>query len=219
MTTRTTNPAILPLIRERWSPRSFDASAMRQADLEVLLEAAGLAPSAYNIQPWTFLYAHRDDANWSYAARLGIPLQLSVLTALGDYDADVSATMVIPGSHRWPIEQPIDAAEARPVELRPGSSLVYLGSLVHGGGWNRTADRWRKALYIGFLVGWLTPEEAVARSVTPEVAARLPERARALLAWASMRGNASSSGPEAALHLWQLDAADAAATDGLFQNR
>ena len=64
MTTRTTNPAILPLIRERWSPRSFDASAMPQADLEVLLEAAGLAPSAYNIQPWTFLYAHRDDANW-----------------------------------------------------------------------------------------------------------------------------------------------------------
>ena len=64
MTTRTTNPAILPLIRDRWSPRSFDASAMPQADLEVLLEAAGLAPSAYNIQPWTFLYAHRDDANW-----------------------------------------------------------------------------------------------------------------------------------------------------------
>lgn len=64
MTTRTTNPAILPLIRERWSPRSFDASAMPQADLEVLLEAAGLAPSAYNMQPWTFLYAHRGDENW-----------------------------------------------------------------------------------------------------------------------------------------------------------
>lgn len=64
MTARTTNPAILPLIRERWSPRSFDANAMPQADLEVLLEAAGLAPSAYNIQPWTFLYAHREDANW-----------------------------------------------------------------------------------------------------------------------------------------------------------
>lgn len=64
MTTRTTNPAILSLIRQRWSPRSFDASPMPQADLEVLLEAAGLAPSAYNIQPWTFLYAHREDANW-----------------------------------------------------------------------------------------------------------------------------------------------------------
>ncbi len=162
---------------------------------------------------------HRDDANWSHAARLGIPLQVSVLTALGDYDAEVGATMVIPGSHRVPLDHPIDPASAQPVELQPGSSLVYVGGLVHGGGWNRTADRWRKALYIGFLVGWLTPEEAVARSITPEVAARLPQRARQLLGWASLRGNGASEGPEAALQLWQLDAADAAATDGLFENR
>jgi len=64
MTDRTTNPAILPHIRERWSPRSFDQSSIPQGDLEIILEAAGLAPSAYNIQPWTFLYAHRGDANW-----------------------------------------------------------------------------------------------------------------------------------------------------------
>jgi len=162
---------------------------------------------------------HRDDVNWSQAARLGIPLQVSVLTALGDYDADVGATMVVPGSHRWPLDRPIDPALARPVELEPGSSLVYVGSLVHGGGWNRTADRWRKALYIGFLVGWLTPEEAVARSVTPEVAATLPQRARQLLGWASLRGNTAGEGPEAALQLWQLDAADSAVGTGLFENR
>ena len=162
---------------------------------------------------------HRDDVNWARAASLGIPLQVSVLTALGDYDADVGATMVVPGSHRWPLDQPVDPSLARPVELQPGSSLIYLGSLVHGGGWNRTADRWRKALYIGYLVGWLTPEEAVARSITAEVAERLPQRARQLLGWASLRGNGASEGPEAALQLWQLDAADAAAVDGLFENR
>lgn len=64
MTTRTANPKVLPLIAERWSPRSFDGSAIPQEDLEAIIEAAGLAPSAYNIQPWTFLYAHRGDANW-----------------------------------------------------------------------------------------------------------------------------------------------------------
>lgn len=64
MTTRTADPRVLPLIVERWSPRSFDGSAMPQDDLEVILQAAGLAPSAYNIQPWTFLYAHRGDENW-----------------------------------------------------------------------------------------------------------------------------------------------------------
>ena len=62
MSARTANPRVLPLIVERWSPRAFDASALPQADLDVIFEAAGLAPSAFNYQPWRFLYAHRADA-------------------------------------------------------------------------------------------------------------------------------------------------------------
>ena len=61
MTTRTADPRVLPIIVERWSPRAFDASDLPQADLDVILEAASLAPSAYNYQPWRFLYAHRAD--------------------------------------------------------------------------------------------------------------------------------------------------------------
>jgi nitroreductase len=64
MTTRNPSPAILPVIAERWSPRAFDGSAVPLADLEVILEAAGLAPSAFNYQPWTFLYAIKGDAHW-----------------------------------------------------------------------------------------------------------------------------------------------------------
>jgi nitroreductase len=52
---------VLPLIRDRWSPRSFDGSDMPQEDLEVILEAAGWAASAFNHQPWRFVYAHRSD--------------------------------------------------------------------------------------------------------------------------------------------------------------
>ena len=63
--TRTAHPRILPAIVERWSPRSFDGQPMPQADLEVILEAAGLAPSAYNVQPWRFLYAHRDTPDFA----------------------------------------------------------------------------------------------------------------------------------------------------------
>lgn len=162
---------------------------------------------------------HRDDLNWSDAARLGIDLQISVLTAVGDYDAEAGATMVIPGSHELPLDQPIDAALARPVELDPGDALVYLGSLVHGGGHNRTNDRWRKGVYCSYLLGWLTPEEASARSLTPEVAATLPERARQLLGWSSLRGTTAADGAAAALKLWQLDDADLARHDGLFVQR
>jgi nitroreductase len=64
MTTRQADPRIVPLFVERWSPRAYDESAMPQADLDTILEAATWAPSAYNHQPWRFLYAHRGDANW-----------------------------------------------------------------------------------------------------------------------------------------------------------
>ncbi|GGC24851.1 NAD(P)H-flavin oxidoreductase [Novosphingobium marinum] len=58
------DPRVEKLIVERWSPRSYDESPMPQEDLEVIFEAAGWAPSAFNVQPWTFLYAHRGDENW-----------------------------------------------------------------------------------------------------------------------------------------------------------
>jgi nitroreductase len=64
MTGRTAHPKVEKLLLERWSPRAFDGSEMPQEDLDVILEAAGWAPSAYNVQPWTFLYARRGDANW-----------------------------------------------------------------------------------------------------------------------------------------------------------
>lgn len=163
---------------------------------------------------------HRDDLNWHDAARLGIDLQISVLTAVGDYDADAGATMVIPGSHAWPLDAPVDPADARPVELGVGDALVYLGSLVHGGGHNRTADRWRKGVYCSYLLGWLTPEEATSRSITPELAATLPQRARELLGWSSLHGTPSSAdGAAAALKLWQLDDADLERHGGLFTHR
>ena len=61
---RTASPKIEKLIVERWSPRAFDGSEVSQEDLDAILEAAGWAPSAYNVQPWTFLYAKKGDANW-----------------------------------------------------------------------------------------------------------------------------------------------------------
>jgi nitroreductase len=64
MTARTAHPRVEKLFVDRWSPRAFDESGIPQEDLEVIFEAAGWAPSAYNVQPWTFLYAKRGDAHW-----------------------------------------------------------------------------------------------------------------------------------------------------------
>lgn len=77
MTTRQANSRIHQLLVDRWSPRSFDGSEMPQADLDIIFEAAGWAPSAFNYQPWRFLYAKRGDANWERFLSLLIPFNAS----------------------------------------------------------------------------------------------------------------------------------------------
>jgi len=56
-----TSAPITELIRDRWSPRSFDqAHEISDQDLSSILEAARWAPSANNGQPWRFSVAKRD---------------------------------------------------------------------------------------------------------------------------------------------------------------
>ena len=43
-----------PLFTRRWSPRAFTGEAIPEATLFNLFEAARLAPSSYNSQPWRF---------------------------------------------------------------------------------------------------------------------------------------------------------------------
>ena len=52
---------VLDLIKERFSPYEFTDKAISQEDLNTLFEAAGKAASAFNEQPWRFIYALRED--------------------------------------------------------------------------------------------------------------------------------------------------------------
>ncbi|MEM7318887.1 MAG: nitroreductase family protein [Pseudomonadota bacterium] len=63
-TARTADHPIEPLFLKRWSSRAYDAAPMPHKDLLTVLEAGRWAPSAFNIQPWRFLYAHRTDTHW-----------------------------------------------------------------------------------------------------------------------------------------------------------
>ncbi|QID18472.1 nitroreductase [Nitrogeniibacter mangrovi] len=56
---------VASIFLRRWSPRAFDASSLPASDLHILLEAARWAPSAYNIQPWRFIHARREDGCWA----------------------------------------------------------------------------------------------------------------------------------------------------------
>lgn len=64
MTDRTPDHPVADLFIDRWSPRAFDRSQLPEADLMTVLEAARWAPSAFNVQPWRFVYARRGDAAW-----------------------------------------------------------------------------------------------------------------------------------------------------------
>ncbi|MCU0227491.1 MAG: nitroreductase family protein [Bryobacterales bacterium] len=52
---------ILPVIRDRWSPRAFSAKLVTNDLLRKLLEAARWAASSYNEQPWRFLVATKQN--------------------------------------------------------------------------------------------------------------------------------------------------------------
>jgi nitroreductase len=73
MNERKADHPVDPWFLNRWSPRAFSQSEMPEADLLVMFEAARWAPSAFNSQPWRFLYARRGDPDWALFLDLLIP--------------------------------------------------------------------------------------------------------------------------------------------------
>jgi nitroreductase len=62
-----------PMFLQRWSPRAFTGEAMPYDVLMSLFEAAHWAPSAFNGQPWRFVYAHRGTPDWDRLFDVLIP--------------------------------------------------------------------------------------------------------------------------------------------------
>ena len=58
---------------ERWSPRAFEPVDIPDRHLHTLFEAARWAPSAFNSQPWRFIWSRRGDENWDRFLSLLIP--------------------------------------------------------------------------------------------------------------------------------------------------
>lgn len=77
ITDRNPTHPVYPLFIERWSPRAFLPTTLPHSDLLTMLEAARWAPSAYNIQPWRFLYSIRGDQHWSTFLSLLDPFNAS----------------------------------------------------------------------------------------------------------------------------------------------
>lgn len=74
---RSTEHRIDPDMLARWSPRAFTDEAIPEADLLTILEAGRWAPSAFNVQPWHFIYARRDTEHWQSLLGLLAPFNQS----------------------------------------------------------------------------------------------------------------------------------------------
>jgi nitroreductase len=55
---------VLPVIHNRWSPRSFSDREVSPADLAKVFEAARWAASSFNEQPWRFLVGTRNSITY-----------------------------------------------------------------------------------------------------------------------------------------------------------
>ena len=129
---------------------------------------------------------HRDDGMYPFQHPNPRECIVTTLWALSDFTDENGATRMILNSHRWDDRRQPTQEETIPVAMTRGSVSIYLGSVYHGGGANRSAAE-RTGLYIGYCLGWLRQEENQYLAVPPDVARTLPERLQALLGYAVHR--------------------------------
>ncbi|MEU7041712.1 phytanoyl-CoA dioxygenase family protein [Streptomyces varsoviensis] len=131
-------------------------------------------------------WPHRDDEGWDVYLPCGHPeLQVASVLALRDFTAGNGATLVVPGSHRWPDRaRTATDAELVPAEMSAGSAVIYLGSTLHAGGANSTTDQWRRGMQVSYALGWLRTEENHFLTTPPDIARTLPRRSQELLGYA-----------------------------------
>jgi nitroreductase len=100
---RTADYAIDPLILERWSPRAFDRSPLDKHLLFTLFEAARWAPSAYNAQPWRFVYALRDTPQWQELLATLLPFNQAWAQHASALVYILSDTLFVPPGQTEPV--------------------------------------------------------------------------------------------------------------------
>lgn len=107
---------------------------------------------------------------------------VSAIWAIDEFTAENGATEVIPGSHRWGPELPEDDdPRIVPVTMPAGSVVVFLGTLWHRGGANRS-DRPRLAITPQYCEPWARQQEQMMVSIGP-AAAQFSDRIRSMLGY------------------------------------
>jgi ectoine hydroxylase-related dioxygenase (phytanoyl-CoA dioxygenase family) len=166
--------------------RAFDGPVIDPLVLGVLDRVLGhcqlSAPTGIEIGPGEVAQVlHHDDAIYPLP-RPHDEVVLNTMWALDDFTEANGATRIIPGSHRWVLQQPDAETPTVAAEMPAGSVLFYLGSVWHGGGAN-TTGRARLGVILEYVASWLRPQENHFLAVPGDVVRQLPERLQELLGY------------------------------------
>ena len=146
-----------------------------------LTQALALHPGAPPQLP------HRDQDMWRGA--IGETEYLvNVMWPFTPYTRKNGATLVWPDSHGKRALDPDPPPGEFPVELEPGSALLFLGSTLHGAGGN-ASDKVRRGAIVSYCLGWLKPYENQWLAYPPEVARDFDPELAALVGYQQHRPN------------------------------
>ncbi|MBB3941294.1 ectoine hydroxylase-related dioxygenase (phytanoyl-CoA dioxygenase family) [Novosphingobium fluoreni] len=143
---------------------------------------------AIEIHPGALAQApHRDQDMWG-GPKGTIEYLVNVMWPLAPFARENGGTRLWPGSHVDPDLIDVDDADAIVPRLMPGDALLLLGSTLHGGGGNRTANP-RRGIVISYCLGWLKPFELQWLVYPPAVARQFPPELASLVGYALHRPN------------------------------
>ena len=125
---------------------------------------------------------HRDRGVWGGYIPRTIETQFSTVWAVDDFTKENGATRLVPGSHKWDKDREPLPEEILCAEMKAGSVLIYTGSILHGGGPNKT-NKNRLGVFMHYTLGWLRQEENQYLSCPPKIAKDLDPKLRALMGY------------------------------------
>ena len=129
---------------------------------------------------------HREEDSFTFFPLPKPNMIVASMWAVSDFRADNGATLVVPGSHRWPAGREPKDEEICEAEMPAGSVFYWLGGTLHGAGANVSSD-WRYGVILTYSLGWLRQEENQYLDVPPEVARTLSPRLRDLIGYKMYR--------------------------------
>lgn len=130
---------------------------------------------------------HRDDSMFPIKHK-PFEFMVNAMWAYTEFTKDNGATIVVPGSHRWDVDRMPAEHEIALAEMQPGEVLIYLGSVIHAGGQNRS-ELPRTGIAFSYCLGWLRQSENQYFAAPPEIAKHFSKDLQEMLGYSVQRPN------------------------------